>query len=509
MLTQSQVHSAKPTNKPRKLFDARGLYLKVMPNGGRYWRFDYQFDGKYKTLALGIYPDVSLARARERHQEARVLLADGVDPGAVKQAVSQDFETVARAWLAHWRTGRSERYVGYVIARLEGDIFPDIGSRPISELTTSNFRDAVRKIEQRNASEIARRLLQNCGQIMRFAVANDLVQRNPVADIRPGDIFKPRKKRNYPRIFDGISLHTTRDGKSVIVEAGPGHEINALYRARVFSPYDQYAVQKAISEPASEIGPPPYKFAKAGRMNARGISVFYGATKEAVALAEVRPPVGAHVAVGRFEITRTLRLLDVKAFQAITASGSLFDPITAKRLRSARFLAQLGREITMPVMPDDESSDYLVTQAIADYLAGLTDPVIDGIIYKSIQHGADGTNVTLFHKSSRVAELDRPKGTEVNAHAGNMGEDDDPCYIVWEETPPAGEAKKFDHDADFDVPLVDYVEKGLSNRDDDAREAALTFDTKTMKIHHVTSVQFSTCTFEVTRHRMEKREMPF
>ncbi len=200
MLTQSQVHTAKPTSKPRKLFDARGLYLKVMPNGGRYWRFDYQFDGKYKTLALGIYPDVSLARARERHQEARVLLADGVDPGAVKQAVSQDFETVARAWLAHWRTGRSERYVGYVIARLEGDIFPDIGSRPISELTTSNFRDAVRKIEQRNAPEIARRLLQNCGQIMRYGVANDLVQRNPVADIRPGDIFKPRKKRNYPRI---------------------------------------------------------------------------------------------------------------------------------------------------------------------------------------------------------------------------------------------------------------------------------------------------------------------
>jgi integrase len=90
--------------------------------------------------------------------------------------------------------------VGYVIARLEGDIFPDIGSWPISELTTSNFRDAVRKIEQRNAPEIARRVLQNCGQIMRYAVANDLVQRNPVADVRPGDIFKPRKKRNYPRI---------------------------------------------------------------------------------------------------------------------------------------------------------------------------------------------------------------------------------------------------------------------------------------------------------------------
>jgi integrase len=200
MLTYSQISSAKPVGKPRKLFDTRGLYLKVMPNGGRYWRFDYQFKGKYKTLALGTYPDVPLARARERHQEARRQLADGIDPGALKQAASRDFEAVAREWLAHWRAGRSERYVGYVVARLEADVFPDIGSRPISELTTSDFRDVARNIERRGALEIARRLLQNCGQIMRYAVANDLTQRNPVADIRPSDILKPRKKRNYPRV---------------------------------------------------------------------------------------------------------------------------------------------------------------------------------------------------------------------------------------------------------------------------------------------------------------------
>jgi integrase len=200
MLTYSQISSAKPTDKPRKLFDTRGLYLKVMPNGGRYWRFDYQFNGKYKTLALGTYPDVPLARARERHQDARRLLADGIDPGAVKQAVSQDFEAVARAWLAHWRPGRSERYVAYVIGRLEADVFPEIGSRPASEITAVEFRNVAQKIERRGAFEMARRLLQNCGQIMRFGVANDLVQRNPVADVRPADILKPRKKRNYPRV---------------------------------------------------------------------------------------------------------------------------------------------------------------------------------------------------------------------------------------------------------------------------------------------------------------------
>lgn len=200
MLTDIQVRSAKPTDRPRKMFDERGLYLHVMPNGGRYWRFNYQFNGKHKTLALGTYPDVSLARARERHYEARRELAEGIDPGAARLALSRDFETVARAWLAHWRTGRSERYVDYVVSRLEGDIFPDIGARPVAELTPAEFRDAVRKVERRGASEIARRLLQNCGQIMRYAVANDLAPHNPVAEVKPSDILKARKKRSYPRV---------------------------------------------------------------------------------------------------------------------------------------------------------------------------------------------------------------------------------------------------------------------------------------------------------------------
>jgi integrase len=200
MLTDSQVRAAKPKGRPYKLADSRGLYLHVRPNGGRSWRFNYQFGGRYKTLALGPYPDVSLARARERLYEARKDLAEGVDPSAIKQALSRDFEAVARAWIAHWRTGHTDRHAAYVISRLEGDILPQIGSRPIAELTAADFRDAVRKIEQRGALEIARRMLQNCGQIMRYAVANDLAPRNPVAEVKPSDILKPRKKRNYPRI---------------------------------------------------------------------------------------------------------------------------------------------------------------------------------------------------------------------------------------------------------------------------------------------------------------------
>jgi integrase len=200
MLTDTQVRGAKPSNRPQKLTDARGLYLLMTPGGGKYWRYDYSFKSKRRTLAFGVYPDVSLGKARERHHEARRLLAEGSDPSSMKQAASRDFESVARAWHEHWKVGRTEQYARSVETRLETDIFPQIGRRPVTELSPADFRDAVRKIEQRGAFEIARRMLQNCGQIMRYAVANDLVVRNPVAEVRPADILKPRKRRNYPRV---------------------------------------------------------------------------------------------------------------------------------------------------------------------------------------------------------------------------------------------------------------------------------------------------------------------
>lgn len=200
MLTDTQVRSAKPSASARKLFDHGGLYLLVKPNGGRYWRYNYRFSGKEKTLALGVYPDVSLAKARTRHFEARQLLADGVDPSAEKQISGKTFETVAREWYAHWMTGRNERHAHYVLKRLEADVFPEIGARPVSELPTSAFRDAVQKIERRGALDIAKRVLQNCSQIMRYAVANDLAKHNPVAEVKPGDVLKPHKRRNYPRV---------------------------------------------------------------------------------------------------------------------------------------------------------------------------------------------------------------------------------------------------------------------------------------------------------------------
>jgi integrase len=132
--------------------------------------------------------------------EARELLAEGVDPGAEKKAAEKSFETVAREWHARWSTHRHGRYAEYVLRRLEDDVFPVIGDLSPADISASDFRDLALKIENRGALEIARRVLQNCGQIMRYAVANDLAARNPVADVHPSDVLLPRKRRHYPRI---------------------------------------------------------------------------------------------------------------------------------------------------------------------------------------------------------------------------------------------------------------------------------------------------------------------
>jgi len=137
---------------------------------------------------------------RARHQDARRQISEGIDPAAKKQVLVTTFEAVAREWYARWKPGRNPQYAFYVLKRLEADIFPAFGAQPISEVPASAFRQAVQKIEQRGAAEIAKRVLQNCAQIMRYAVANDMAARNPVADVRPADILRPRKKRNHPRV---------------------------------------------------------------------------------------------------------------------------------------------------------------------------------------------------------------------------------------------------------------------------------------------------------------------
>src|ERR1041385_633879 len=213
-------------------------------------------------------------------------------------------------------------------------------------------------------------------------------------------------------VFAGLAALRTREGTSVIVEAGPGTALGSVYRARVFAAEDD-KLELALKYPWLHLGPPPIGTARAGRMNAQGVSVFYGAVDATTALAEVRPPVGSKVAVARFTIDRPLKLLDVQALKAVIARGSVFDPAYVGQLQRARFLEILSGRITRPVMPNEEALEYLATQVIADYLAAAAR--LDGIMFPSVQVGQGNSNITLFHHASRLAEVEIPKQADVTA----------------------------------------------------------------------------------------------
>jgi len=157
-------------------------------------------------------------------------------------------------------------------------------------------------------------------------------------------------------IFEGINEHRTRSGRSIVVELAPGEEPSVLYRARVFQNMAKF--EEAVKHPDREVGPPPPSAAVAGRMNAAGISVFYGATHRDVALAEVQPPVGSKVLIAGFEVTRQLRLLDLTALDLVAdEQGSIFDAAYIYRLKRAEFLRGLSRRISRPVMPANQPRD--------------------------------------------------------------------------------------------------------------------------------------------------------
>lgn len=191
-LTDTAVRNIKPGVKSIKLFDERGLYLEVSPSGGKWWRLKYRFDNKEKRISLGVYPDVSLKDARDRRDEARKLLANGVDPSENRKAIkstrmdraANSFEVVGREWFAKYSPTWASNHGDRIIRRFERDIFPWIGSKPIAEITAPELLAVIRRIESRGALETAHRALGNCGQVFRYAVATGRAERDPSGDLR-------------------------------------------------------------------------------------------------------------------------------------------------------------------------------------------------------------------------------------------------------------------------------------------------------------------------------------
>ena len=209
-LTDASCKNARcPDGKARERFsDSGGLYLEALPAGGKHWRWKYRIGGKEKRLAIGTYPATTLAQARHARDEARKKLIDGVDPVqskldarlAVRVRMGTTFEAVARAWFEHWRGPKTARHAEYVMRRLEADVFPALGNKPITDITAPQLLATAKAIESRGALDIAKRSLQTCGQVLRYAVAHGILERNPAADVRPGDALKARKKTNYARL---------------------------------------------------------------------------------------------------------------------------------------------------------------------------------------------------------------------------------------------------------------------------------------------------------------------
>ena len=207
-LTETAIKKAKPGAKPVKLSDGKGLYLLVSPAGSKLWRWKYRVLGKEKVMALGIYPDVSLAQAREGMAVARKSRAAGTDPMvkrkadkvASRTAAINSFEAVARVWWAHWKPSRSEQHAGQVMRRFEANVFPHIGARPVSEIQAPELVAMLKAIEARGVNDLAKRALQTSGQVFRYAIAHGLAKRNPAIDIKPGDVLASRQKQNLARI---------------------------------------------------------------------------------------------------------------------------------------------------------------------------------------------------------------------------------------------------------------------------------------------------------------------
>jgi integrase len=204
-LTATEISKAKPKTKPYRMSDGRGLYLLVTPTGGKLWRWKYRYKGIEKLMSFGRFPDIPLAATRDQLAEQRRILASGVDPMTQRKStkataagsVENSFQSIALQWLDHWSDGKSPRHVDYVRRRLESDIYPRLGARPIAEIEAPELVAMAKAIQDRGARDIAKRALEMTGQIFRYGIAHGFAKRNPVSDFKPSDVLKSAHKVNY------------------------------------------------------------------------------------------------------------------------------------------------------------------------------------------------------------------------------------------------------------------------------------------------------------------------
>ena len=212
-LSALEVDKAKPSSQIKYLFDGGGLYLQIMPNGGKWWRFKYRFQGKPNTLSFGTFPDISLNEAREMRQEARNKIAKGIDPSGARKAqkaaqslMEKTFKVVADEWFEKRKPEWVASHVVSIRGRLDNYILPAFGSKPIAEVTATDVRTMLLKIEARGTIEAAKRVKFICGQVFRYAAAHDFVMHDPSAALKPSELFRKVEKRHFAAVTDPKEL---------------------------------------------------------------------------------------------------------------------------------------------------------------------------------------------------------------------------------------------------------------------------------------------------------------
>lgn len=222
-LTDTAIRNAKPADKPVRLFDGGGLYLEIAPSGGKWWRLKYRFGGKEKRYSLGVYPEVTLASARKKRDEAREKLAAGIDPGEAKKAekranllaAAHSFEVVARGWMDERKTTVEPAQHDKTLARMENDVFPWLGKRPIAEIDAPEILVVLKRVDGRGARFTAHRIRSEISRVFRYGIkeghckadpARDLIDAIPPAQTTHfASITEPEKVGEMLRAFDGFT----------------------------------------------------------------------------------------------------------------------------------------------------------------------------------------------------------------------------------------------------------------------------------------------------------------
>ncbi|WP_415355633.1 tyrosine-type recombinase/integrase [Halioglobus sp. Uisw_031] len=220
-LSDAKIKNAMPKEKTYRVYDERGLYLEVSPKGGKWWRFKYRFRGKEKRVSLGTYPDTKLGKAREKRDEARRLVSEDIDPSQHKKAhkaaqahlSANSFELVALEWHSKKSPAWSQIHADNITGRLKRDVFPWMGQRPIAEITAPELLQVIRRVEERGAIETAHRVLSNCGEVFRYAIATGRAERDVPADLRGAlqpaikkhlaAVTEPKRVGELLRMIDG------------------------------------------------------------------------------------------------------------------------------------------------------------------------------------------------------------------------------------------------------------------------------------------------------------------